>query len=240
MSYKPHVLKSSFTRGPSGVATVELSPDKKKVRISFKEYGDKYVLSVANCPENIRKGTWFVTLTEDKTKVLNLRPANGVFKAKVLKFPAPEGEVPTPKSKIGSDGKGKTWEYQFFIVIAKLLNPEVKDMEIPLILRYHFGKAEEDGKDVVAFSHPKSKYTPQLIEFCEVTGMWNKGMMPYKDNILPLMEKRILHEDKTFQVVIKNGYADSFIELDGEFVPEAEEKEEDEFVPEAEELPEED
>lgn len=234
MSYKPTMLKSNFKRGPSGIANIEISPDKTKVRISFKEVGDKYVLPVKDCPEGIRKGTWFVTLTEDKHKVLNLRPANGVFNAKVTKFPAPEGEVPTPRTKIGAD-----WNYQYFIAIIELQNPEVKDMEVPVILRYHFGKAEEDGKDVVAFSHPKSKYTPQLIEFCDVTGMWNKGMMPYKDNILPLMEKRILHEGKTFQVVIKNGYADSFMELDGT-VPQSEDETDDEFVPETETLPDED
>lgn len=236
--YKPAMLKSNFRRGPSGIANVEISPDKSKVRISYKEVGDKYVLSINDCPEGIRKGTWFVTLTEDKSKVLNLRPANGVFKAKVISFPAPENQPPTPRIKTGSY-EGKSFEYQYFIAIITLLNSEVKGMEVPVILRYHFGKAEEDGKDVVAFSHPKSKYTPQLVEFCEVTGMWNKGMMPYKDNILPLMEKRILHEDKTFQVVIKNGYADSFMELDNS-TSTAEETDDDEFVPEAEELADED
>lgn len=240
MSYKPQIKKSEFVRGPSGVATVEISPDKKKVRISYKDNEtDKYILNIKDCPENIRKGTWFVTLSEDKTKILNFRPANGVFHAKVIKFPAPEGEPPTPKTKIGTDGKGKSWDYQFFIVIAELMNPEVKGMEIPLILRYHFSEAEEDGKTVVAYAHPKSKYTPQLIEFCDVTGMWNKGVMAYKDNILPIMEKRILHEGKVFQVVIKNGYADTFMELDGEVSYESD-NETDEFVPISEELAEED
>lgn len=231
MTYKPTMLKSSFKRGPSGIATVEISPDKKKVRVTFKEEGDKYVLNKSDCPETIRKGTWFVTLTEDKNKILNLRPANGVFTAKVLKFPAPENEPPTPRTKIGAD-----WNYQYFIVIVTLLNPEVKGMEVPVMLRYHFGQAEEDEKTVVAFSHPKSKYTPQLIEFCDVTGVWAKGMMPYKDNILPMLEKRILHEAKTFQVVIKNGYADSFMETDG-VVPQAEDESEEDFTPDAEELP---
>lgn len=235
MTYKPAMLKSNFKRGPSDVATVEISPDKSKVRITFKKDGEKYILGKNECPENIRKGTWFVTLTEDKKKILNLRPANGVFTAKVTKFPAPENEVPPIRTKIGKD-----WSYRYFIAIITLLNPEVKGMEVPVILRYHFGQAEEDEKTVVAFSNPKSKYTPQLIEFCDVTGVWNKGMMPYKDNVLPMLEKRILYENKTFQVVIKNGFADSFMEVDGVVSQAEEDESEEDFTPEAEELTDED
>jgi hypothetical protein len=88
------------------------------------------------------------------------------------------------------------------------------------MLRYHFSEATEDEKSVVAYSHPKSKYTPMLIEFCDVTGVWERGVMPYKDNVLPLIEKRVMHEDKEFQFLMKGGWVDSFIPIDS---PESEE-----------------
>ncbi len=98
------------------------------------------------------------------------------------------------------------------------------------MLRYHFGEAEEDGKSVVAYNHPRSKYTPMLIEFCDCTGIWEKGIMPYKDNVLPLLEKRVLNMDKEFQFVIKGGWIDSFIPLDQPVSEELPDDEEDELA----------
>lgn len=209
MGYKPKTIKSDFVRGKSGVATVAFSPDNKKVKVTFKEDGKAFIVPMSDCPDEIRKGTWFITMSSDEKKVLGIRPANGIFTAKVEKFIANEGEPPAPRTKVGQD-----WSYEFFLVLIELISDNAKGMHLPVMLRYHFGEAEEDGNSVVAFSHPKSKYTPILVEFCDVTGVWNRGPMKYGDNILPIMEKRILREDKKFQVVIKNGYADSFLELD--------------------------
>lgn len=208
MSYKPKTLKSDFVRGTSGVAKVAISPDKKKAKIEFKDETNKAIV-VSEFPSTLTPGTWFVTLDQSDKKVLSFRPANGIFTCKFQKFPAPEGEQPAPKVKQGAD-----WNYQYFIALIEIIQGQAKGLVIPAMLRYHFGEAIEDDKSVVAFTHPKSKYTPQLVEFCDVTGAWNRGAMAYKDNILPMLEKRILREDKKFQVVMKNGYADSFLELD--------------------------
>ena len=226
MGYKPKTLKSDYVRGPSGVAKIALSPDKKKAKVVFKE-DDKTVI-VSEFPKETKPGNWFVSLDKDEKKIVGIRPSSGVFTATVQKFTAKEGEQPAPQTKIGPD-----WNYQFFIVLLELVTPEVKGMIVPVMLRYHFGEAMEDEKSVVAFSHPKSKYTPLLAEFCDVTGVWTRGAMAYKDNVLPMLEKRILREDKKFQVVMKNGYADSFLELDA---PVEEELPTDE--PEQETLPE--
>lgn len=209
MAYKPKTLKSDFVRGASGVASVAFSPDGSKVKVTMKEDDKSYIVPMDDCPEEIRKGTWFITMSSDEKKVLGIRPANGIFKAKVQKFVAQEGQDPAPRTKVGPD-----WSYDFFLVLVELLDENVKGMTVPCMLRYHFGEADEDGKSVVAFTHPKSKYTPLVIEFCEVTGVWARGAMPFKDNILPLMEKRIMRENRTFQVVLKGGYVDSFLELD--------------------------
>jgi hypothetical protein len=219
MAYKPKTIQGQYTRGDSGIAKVQMSGDKTKIKVTFEETGKELVTT--DFPKNMRAGKWYVTLDSNNKKVFGYRPVNGLFVGKVQKFVAREGEVPTPKTHIGSD-----WSYQFFVVVLEITKGENKGLTIPCMLRYHFGEAEDDGKSVVAYSHGKSKYTPMLREFCDVTGVWEKGVMPYKDNVLPLIEKRILHEDKEFQFVIKQGWVDSFIQLDQ---PQSEELPDDEL-----------
>lgn len=207
MTYKPKVLQGQFKRGDSGVATVKMNPEKTKVKVIFEDT-DKEVIT-KDFPKGIRPGKWFITLDSENKKIFNYRPVNGMFIGKVQKFVAREGETPTPQTHIGKD-----WSYQFFVVMIEITQGENKGILIPCMLRYHFAEAQEDEKSVVAFSHPKSKYTPMLIEFCEVTGVWEKGVMPFKDNVLPYIEKRVLHMAKEFQFVMKAGWVDSFIPLD--------------------------
>jgi hypothetical protein len=173
----------------------------------------------------MKAGKWYVTLDGDNKKVFGYRPVNGLFVGKVNKFVARNDEVPTPQTHIGKD-----WSYQYFTVLLEITKGDNEGLVVPCMLRYHFSEAQEDEKSVVAYSHPKSKYTPMLMEFCECAGVWNKGIMPYKDNILPLIEKRVMHEAKQFQFVLKAGWVDSFIPLD---TPITEELPDDELENEA-------
>ncbi len=207
MTYKPKVLQSGYKRGDSGVATVKVSGDGSKVKVIFDETGKEIVST--DFPKGIKAGKWFITLDGDNKKVFAYRPVNGLFIGKVQKFVAREGEVPTPQTHIGAD-----WSYQYFTVLLEITKGDNKGLLVPCMLRYHFAEAQEEGKSVVAFSHPKSKYTPMLIEFCDVTGVWDKGVMPYKDNVLPYIEKRVLNQAKEFQFVMKGGWVDSFIPFD--------------------------
>lgn len=220
MVYKPKILQGNFKRGDSGVATVKINGDRTKVKVVFEETGKEIISN--EFPKDLRPGKWFITLDGDNKKVFAFRPVNGLFIGKVNKFVAREGETPAPQTHIGAD-----WSYQYFTVLLEITKGENKGLSIPCMLRYHFAEAHEDEKSVVAFSHPKSKYTPMLIEFCDVTGVWEKGVMPYKDNILPYIEKRVLHMGKEFQFVMKGGWVDSFIPIDqpeSETLPDEEEE----------------
>jgi len=220
MAYKPKVLQGNFKRGDSGIATVKINSDRTKIKVIFEE-NDKEIIT-SEFPKNIKPGKWFVTLDGENKKIYAFRPVNGLFVGKVQKFVARDGDVPTPQTHIGQD-----WSYQYFTILLEITKGENKGLAIPCMLRYHFAEAQEDDKSVVAFSHPKSKYTPMLIEFCECAGVWEKGVMTYKDNILPLIEKRVLHIAKEFQFVMKGGWVDSFIPLDQ---PESETLPEDDEV----------
>jgi hypothetical protein len=225
MAYKPKVIQGQFARGDSGVATVKVAGDKSKVKLIFDETGKELVCT--EFPKDLRAGKWYITLDSNNKKVFGFRPVNGLFVGKVQKFVARNDEVPTPQTHIGKD-----WSYRFFTILLEITRGENKGLVVPCMLRYHFAEAEEDGKSVVAYDHPKSKYTPMLIEFMDCAGAWEKGIMPFKDNILPLIEKRVMHEDKEFQFVMKGGWVDSFIPLDTpvtETMPEDEEGEDTEL-----------
>ena len=213
MAYKPKVIQGQFARGNSGIATVKMSGDKTKVKIIFDE--DNKELVTTEFPRELKAGKWYITLDSNNKKVFGYRPVNGLFVGKVNKFVARNDEPPIPKTHIGTKGTdGKNWSYQYFTVLLEITQGDNKGLIVPCVLRYHFTEAEEDEKSVVAYAHIKSKYTTMLMEFCDVSGVWDRGAMPYKDNILPYMEKRVLHADKEFQFVMKGGWVDSFIPLD--------------------------
>jgi hypothetical protein len=207
MAYKPKVIQGQYARGNSGIATVRVAGDKSKVKVTFEEDGKELITT--EFPKELKAGKWYITLDSNNKKVFGYRPVNGLFVGKVNKFVARNDEVPTPQTHIGKD-----WSYQYFTVLLEITKGDNKGLLIPCMLRYNFTEATEDDKSVVAYCRPKSKYTPMLIEFMDCSGAWNKGVMPYKDNILPYIEKRVMHENREFQFVLKQGWVDSFIPLD--------------------------
>jgi hypothetical protein len=229
MSYKPQTKKGEgLFGGPKGIAKLQLNKDGSKVKFTLD--GKEYVIS--EFPEYIKEaGDYFVRLSNDADEILSAHPANGMFKVKVNRFPAPEGEEPAPKTR-EANWEGKAYSYQYFVVLLDVLDPaKYKGIQIPLTLRYHFDAiTEEVGEkevDVVGYAHPKSKYTNLLMDFCDATGVWNKGAMPYKANVLPMLAKRIANEDKTFSIVVKDGWPVTIFQLDVE----------DKYTPDTEEMP---
>ena len=73
------------------------------------------------------------------------------------------------------------------------------------------------------------------MDFCEAVGLWDKGPMPYKPNILPAMQKRILNNDRKFQVVVKDGWVVTIFSMEHE--EEDEQVTDDTFKPDVEDAP---
>lgn len=216
MGYKPQVVTKSIFGGPKGGAKVVWNKDHSKLQVTLGD--DKYTFSKADLedlPKSFPSGEYYVQLSEDKTRLLNIRPNNGMFVVKVDRFAAKEGETPAPKIISATDPTSKAeYSYQIFSVILKIVSPkEYADMEIFFSPRYNFEGVEDEinGKkvEVVAYNHPKSKYTPLLQDFCEATGVWEKGPMKWATNILPALAKRIAQADRKFQVVVKEGWVNT-------------------------------
>lgn len=236
--YKPK-FKQGGGFGPSGVAHIEVHPkNADRVRVTIKpetwnretqqlDIGEPVTaeLSRADCPTDIqrviRPGIWYVAMDSKLNKIYGFRPVDGVFDVVFDEFSYKENEVPVPRDKTNVQ-----YPYKYFTAVLRIVDGEAKGMKIPYTLRYHFDMelepVDQAGtvRETVAYSHPKSKYTPPLVDFMQASGAWKRGPMPYKDNILPMLEKRIKEANLSFKVVLQRGQVRSIVGGTTEFTEE--------------------
>lgn len=184
----------------SGKATIAVNSEGNKFKVTFED-GFAKVFDKSDCPDAIKKGNWFVTLTSEGDGVLGLRPINAMTKAKFSHFVAGDDDIPVPFTK-----EGKFGDYLAFIALLNL-GGEYKGMVQPFFLYYKF--AEYDGNLVIKGS---GRSTDMLQGFLEACGVWDQDI-PFSDNVLPTLQKMILVEGKVFGLTIKDGWVDSIMEL---------------------------
>lgn len=235
-AYKPPVVKGAGF-GPRGKAKVQVKGDRVRVLLhevtkDNEEIEHEAILNKEDCPEQVKPGMWYVSLSSDKKKMYNLHPINGMFTVHVLKFTAKKDEQPAPRVHTGS----QYGDWYSFTPILEFLDEDVKGMTVGYDLPYNFTPVEEEVKGeknkVVGISHPKSKYTEKLTDFLEVTGVWEAGPMKWLDNLCPKLEQRMLRKDAHFKIIMKNGFVDTIYGEDA--LPESEdvpEKEDDDNIP---------
>jgi hypothetical protein len=209
--YKMKTKSSGGGSAHRGLAKVVVSTDNTKVKVIFKDEPSlPIILDRSDCPENVQNGKWFVTLSSAEDIMFNLYPDKGTFEVRVKEFISGEDGIPEPRLKHVSfmkDGKENSYDYEYFMVIGEIVNsPSANGMEIPLMFRYHFDSIKEDGVDVTCYSKPRSKYTNDLIDFFVATGVLDFGAIKYSDNILPEVEKRVLQNNRTFAVTLRDGW----------------------------------
>ena len=216
--YEPRKIAVTGTKGPQGIANVQVKSGKAKV--TFVEDGEEYVVDTSELKTPPIAGTWMVSLDSNKKKLFNIHPVKGVFKVKVIKFVAAKDAEPAPKL----DNRYPDNPYMKFTVLLGIVDGKEKGMEVTLTLRYWFQEDSVEGKPVVAYEfhpHPNAQRNMNLLmDFCDQFGYWDYGPPQYSDNILPGMEKRMLKAGKVVKVLIKDGWIDSIIEADS--VPDVE------------------
>jgi hypothetical protein len=202
-AYKPPIVKTGS--GPTGIADIKIKGNKVRVEFENKEILANYiVVGTDKCPENLTPGVWYVSLTPQRDGIRNFRPINGMFKAKVVKITSQPDKEPAPLYN-------NRWDYYYFTVLFEIIAPEkTAGCIVPNNYHYNFEPVQdEDGKEVAGFNHPKSKYTTQLIDLCDATGVWQRGAMRASDNVLPELQRRMLKADKTVTLVLKDGFINS-------------------------------
>jgi hypothetical protein len=203
MVYKMQQVKSQY--GPQGEATVNLSEDKKKVRVIFKPVEDEepskpIVLDRENCPDYVRKGKFYVRMSADKKKMYSMTPLNGLFNSdgSHVTLRHPKDEKPAPKMD--------NFQNLCFQVDIEITSGDCKGMSAcyPYSgLRYNFIPVEYEGKQVVGVKGDKAP-TKMLMNFKDVLGVDEKGPIAWSDNILPVLQKRITTLNRPFQFIVKS------------------------------------
>lgn len=204
----------------SGYAKVEVHPTAPKVKVTVEpaEDGAKpkvFVLEKENCPAYVRSGMFMVNVSGDGTKLYSLRPKEVVAKAKVKEFVAQKDKEPAPKTT-----QGKFGAYQTFTVSFQIVDGKFAGMEVPGSFPYDFVPGQEDipGKgmqETVSLKKKKdSKHNQRLVELLTVTGVI-KQTLPWKENLLPMLQRLMLKADKTFSIAVKEGWVDALY-ADGE------------------------
>lgn len=202
----------------AGLAKVQLHPSQPKVKVTVEQKEGEakvYILNKEDCPDCVQNGTFLVDLSSDGKKMYNIRPVKGVFDLKVKEFVHAKDKEPMPKVKEGGGDKGK-YSYMKFTVTMEIVAGKFKGMLVPCSLPYNFQEAKEEvpGKglqSVVEISHPGSKYTKLLIDFLTVTGTIDQ-VMPYRENILPMLQKHVLKNDRKFSGGLENGWVSGLYE----------------------------
>jgi len=194
--------KTVSGRGPQGIAKVQVSPDRQLVKINFKE-GGEHVLKMKECQKGTRPGIWYIGLNMSKDKMYSIRPVDGMFTGKTLKFASPKDKPPTPKE----DNFG---DLRFTVILEITDGSKARGMQVPLTLKYWFyEEMDEQGRKVVGLEqHPKSKYWPIFEGYIIASGA-DERPLPYKDNILPMLETVILRADRSFKFTMQDGWVNS-------------------------------
>jgi hypothetical protein len=211
-SYKPPKVSGEFVRGESGKAKVRIK--NKRVYVKFEESGDIYKFRQTRDLAKLKPGTWYIQLNGEEDEIYSFRPFSGSFKGKVESFAAREGEEPRPKVKEYTNKEGKNYTITSFTVLVDILEPEkFAGITIPMVVRYNFREAKDGEKSVVGLPD-RGRHSKFLEEFCDLTGVWDRGPIKFSDNVLPEVEKRVLKADNAFMLVLKDGWVDTLFEAD--------------------------
>ena len=198
MAYKFN-RSSTGDFGEKGAAIVKVSEAKGLFRVEFRD-GGKHTLKLDKKPEQLTEGRWKVSLNGDETEVFSFHPYAGSFQGQVKKFASKEGEPPQ-----FWESKGKYPDWMFTVIIG-ITNPKnLAGVEVPYFLRNRFTEEkDEEGKSWIGIG--KGKHGDNLLKFLRITGVEERGAMPFKSNPLPMVEKRVLHEPKEFGFIISDGW----------------------------------
>lgn len=200
-------------RGKNGVADVRVL--EKKIQIRFKGETDPISLSRADAPDYVRAGKFIVGLNQEMSEIVAFRPINAMVTCKFDRLVSKEDEPPAPIQKPAGTGHrkdGTTFPikpYMAFMALLTITGPkEYAGMQIPLFLHYLF---VDDGEGSTMLKGA-GKNADLLEEFLESAGVLDDAL-PFTDNVLPKLQRRILAKGKEFMVILKGGWVDSFAEL---------------------------
>ena len=207
----------SNTRGPKGAAKYVRNDD--IVEITFTKSGETHAFARNEdsifCLDEVNKidgGDVFAQLTRDKRKLQNIRPLTGSFWVKVSKFAKGQNQPPAPRSYEGmarkDDGTSFKYSFEGFTILLEIVRGNWEGTIVPTMMRYNFIDA---GDGEATGIKGTGKYSAQLSQLLEFAGIdFDTDTIPLSENVLPWIEKTLIDRDKTFMIVVENGYVAAF------------------------------
>lgn len=173
-------------------------------------------------PDNIKgkllKGKLQFAMNQRKDQIYSIIPAEGAFKAKFDSFQTGKDEkLPQPHHITGKgtnqSGQEYPKDYWQFTALCRIMEGDFEGFVVPYFLRYDpFYMGNENGQQIAGIK--MTKHGERLLEFMDTLGVTDNPL-PWSDNLLPELQKRILKADRIFRIVIKKGYIDSVLSEEG-------------------------
>lgn len=201
-------VKKTF--GPSGLA--DLRSNAKGVRIVFAE-GDTYELPAGSTER--ASGKYFISLSQDLTKILGIRPVKGTYIAHFKEFGNRTNSIPDKKLQRGGprqskDGTKKWVQPDELVFVATL---EIEDegiyngLTVTMNLPYSFAAAASGG---VVDIYDSQRNLERLEEFFRSCGFDLAQDIPYSPNVLPFLERKLQDAGTPFMITTTDkGFVDT-------------------------------
>lgn len=200
---KVNKLSSTSKNGPAAVL-VDREKSMVKVRFADEEKSRKFDLD--ECPDYIQNGEWVVNLNMDEQGVHSIKPINAISKAKFIRFTSRQNEPPAPVTKTSTFPPHNP--YLAFTAVFGLTEAKYKGMEVTAFFHYLF---EKDSNGMTTLQG-KGKNLDFLANFLDCFGLLDVEF-EFRDNLLPVLQKKLLKADKEVELVIRNGYIEEIRKL---------------------------
>ena len=196
--------------GPSGLGDVRFNESETGQLVSAKivaEDGAVYPIAIENVSSRVIKKSMkqaYFSLSLDETKLETVRPWEGLLPVRFAGITrrGPDGTLLEPYVKRGYTNRwGKTVPAQLrFTSIFRVWTGEAKDYEYIYWNAYLF---EPDGNGGTKAKGSNAKSLDRLQEFLKFTGYNADDFLMYSDNVLPLLESKLLERAAEFPFMIK-------------------------------------
>lgn len=201
--------------GPSGPCTVKLTPKVIEVHMDSDKYDEPFRFERANFDGVVVAGRAYARISTDGTQLYGLRPLNGNFFVRFVKFAHKKDSPPIPRmvdERVGTRRDGKSFKIERHLemtALVEVVEDEWEGAEVPLNLWYHFREYKSTGMTEQLLGRAKSKVL--LDDFLRYGGVnIDEPPLLWSDNLLPELNDRLQAANQVFMLKLdEKGYPES-------------------------------
>ena len=210
----PKTFETNY--GPSGPATVKVTPKTIIVKLDGDKYLEPFIFEKSSYEGVVVPGRCVARISSDTEALYGLRPLTGNFFVKFEKFGAKKDAAPLPRLVVEKSGISrknnkpyKIPEHYEFTALLTVMRGDWEGATIPINLTYHFRQYKDTNITEQLLGTAKSK--KQLDDFLIHAGLdLAVDILPWSENILPELEARLQKADVEFLVNLdEKGYVDA-------------------------------